>query len=101
MRVANFSYAPRVTAENVNESQDGRWESLTFDFLCPNCGRKHFAHEKGIFNRRMQRVGYGLSCGNVMVFMPWADKSEKVGQPMCVHEEVTTQPICVRELQTI
>lgn len=63
-----------VLAENVTVETTGKYGSalyVEFDFLCPNCGRRHWAREVSL--RRFNRVGWALSCGRVMVRMPWAE----------------------------
>jgi predicted RNA-binding Zn-ribbon protein involved in translation (DUF1610 family) len=61
-----------VLAENVKtepSSYEGQIE-VTFDFLCPNCGSRHWAKE--IARRLFSTFGGTLRCGQVVVRMPWA-----------------------------
>lgn len=61
-----------VLAEHVVVRRDPRrGVSVTFDFLCSNCGRRHFATEYDD-NPIVSVVGWALPCGWVSVRMPWA-----------------------------
>jgi hypothetical protein len=63
-----------VLAENVQirkDPQDDAAVEVMFDFLCPNCGKRHWATEfdsDPVFST----VGWLLKCGRVTVRMPWA-----------------------------
>jgi predicted RNA-binding Zn-ribbon protein involved in translation (DUF1610 family) len=60
-----------VLAENVIVKQSGTMSEITFDFLCPNCGRRHGAKEI-TSGRDFSVVNWLLKCGRVSVRMPWA-----------------------------
>jgi len=63
-----------VLAENISvvpePSLPGKW-NLEFDWLCPNCGERHWARELWC-SRLISYVNYGLDCGEVKVRFPWA-----------------------------
>ena len=62
-----------VLAENV-QVQTHRvpnYVSITFDFLCPHCGKRHWAEEID-GSHLFSIVGWRLRCGLVTVRMPWA-----------------------------
>ncbi len=50
---------------------------VTFDFLCPNCGRRHWATENDNIRGLFSMVGWSLKCGTVTVRMPWAKTAER------------------------
>lgn len=66
-----------VLAENITTSPYTAGSDLlyvTFDFICPNCGKRHWAKEGGIrpdFVRDLSSVGFQLSCGWVSIRFPW------------------------------
>lgn len=67
-----------VLAEHVKVDRTGDGNFLavevTFDFLCPNCGKRHWATELDN-NPVFSTVGWQLACGAVTVRMPWAATS--------------------------
>jgi len=60
-----------VLAENVIVQPTDTWTEVTFDFLCPNCGKRHWAKEFDT-NPVFSTVGWALRCGWVSIRMPWA-----------------------------
>lgn len=50
---------------------------VTFDFLCPNCGKRHWATEIDSNSSLFQTVGWTLPCGVVNVRMPWAQAAKR------------------------
>ena len=76
---ASIAYDPTedlrtaALAENV-VVEPSRFGSLkvTFDFLCPNCGKRHWASEYDGPDHLFSTVGWKLKCGWVGVRMPWA-----------------------------
>jgi hypothetical protein len=69
-----------VLAENVTIKKDEKFYclSISFDFLCPNCGKRHWAEEfdgpEGLFST----IFWALKCGGVNVRMPWARTPQRV-----------------------
>jgi len=67
-----------VLAENVEIVQvPGSFSppgylAVTFDFLCPNCGKRHWATEYDGGHLLFSTVAWRLKCGWVGVRMPWA-----------------------------
>jgi hypothetical protein len=63
-----------VLAENVTVTKDdvSSFIKVEFDFLCPKCGKRHWATEYDNGKRLFQSVGWQLKCGWVGVRMPWA-----------------------------
>jgi hypothetical protein len=63
-----------VLAEHVTIEKDEKYHcvAVTFDWLCRNCGQRHWATEfdspKGLFSC----VGIALKCGWSSIRMPWA-----------------------------
>jgi len=55
-----------VLAENLADAG----QKFSFDFLCPNCGQRHWAEE--IITERPTVMAWVLECGPVKVRMPWA-----------------------------
>jgi hypothetical protein len=67
-----------VLAENVQVSHPyQRLVEVTFDFLCPNCGHRHWATEIDSSSDLFQTVGWALECGVVNVRMPWVKIAER------------------------
>jgi hypothetical protein len=62
--------AENITKEYIDRKPYG-W-TIEFDFLCPNCGRRHWSRETVIAGI-IKHVEYELQCGLVKVRMPWAD----------------------------
>jgi hypothetical protein len=60
--------AEHVTTEETGEYGPALY--ITFDFLCPNCGRRHWARE--VAANMFDAVSWQLPCGLVEVRMPWA-----------------------------
>ena len=50
--------------------------NVEFDFLCPNCGKRHWAREIAC-SPILSSVGWALKCGWVSVRMPWALTPER------------------------
>src|SRR5207245_353936 len=67
-----------VLAESVEvkKSESGSLE-ITFDFLCPNCGKRHWANELRFTDRPLSFLSYQLACGRVKVRLPWAKTPER------------------------
>ena len=68
-----------VLAENIEIHQNkiGQEEfpgmvDITFDFLCRNCGKRHWATEIGC-RPAISVMGISLKCGWVSIRMPWAN----------------------------
>lgn len=62
-----------VLAENVTTADTGEYGPacyVTFDFLCPNCGCRHWVRE--VTASMFDAVSWQLPCGLVEVRMPWA-----------------------------
>jgi hypothetical protein len=61
-----------VLAENVTviKNDVSNFLRVEFDFLCPNCGKRHWATEYD-GGELFQTVGWTLTCGWVGVRMPW------------------------------
>ena len=67
-----------VLAENIAISRPRPdVAEVAFDFLCPNCGHRHWATEKDSSSNLFQTVGWTLPCGVVNVRMPWAQTVER------------------------
>jgi hypothetical protein len=67
-------YCKGVLAENIHvvpTPGSHRAVNIEFDFLCPNCGRRHWAREIGC-SPVISSVAWALRCGWVGVRMPWA-----------------------------
>jgi|SRR5580693_8628238 hypothetical protein len=69
-----------VLAENVEIRRDR--ESLdtvdvNFDFLCANCGKRHWGYEIDSLSSLFSTVGYQLKCGWVNIRMPWAETADR------------------------
>jgi hypothetical protein len=66
-----------VLAENITirKAQVQGFFEVSFDFLCPNCGRRHWATEFAI-KPLFSTVGWTLLCGVVNIRMPWAQTPE-------------------------
>lgn len=61
-----------ILAEHVEVHRDPRLGVVvSFDFLCGNCGKRHWATEYDE-NPVLSTVGFKLQCGWVSVRMPWA-----------------------------
>jgi hypothetical protein len=63
-----------VLAEHVEVRPTERFPEMadvTFDFLCTNCGKRHWATEIAC-SPVISVVGWKLACGWVSVRMPWA-----------------------------
>jgi hypothetical protein len=58
-------------AENIEISVRDEHADVTFDFICPNCGKRHWATESDTLNGLFSGVGWTLACGRVGVRMPW------------------------------
>lgn len=64
-----------VLAENIVEEPfvgTRAYMMTEFDFLCPNCGARHWARERMLYTR-LRFVTYELPCGTVQMRMPWAE----------------------------
>jgi hypothetical protein len=67
-----------VLAENVTVTRDvSGFMKVEFDFLCPNCGNRHWATEYDSHTKLFQSVGWTLKCGWVGVRMPWASTPDR------------------------
>lgn len=64
-----------VLAEHVSKKVEDDCFSVEFDFLCPNCGRRHWAKEESL--RLFSFLSLRLECGFVCVRMPWAQTPER------------------------
>lgn len=83
----NVDLKRAVLAENVKVGRldCGAFE-VVFDFLCPRCGKRHWAKEidgAPLFTT----VGWQLNCGWVSVRMPWTvtpdrDAKSVYGEPI-------------------
>ena len=72
-----------ILAENVEVCQTeigGKQfpglRDIKFDFLCGNCGHRHWAEEIAC-QSDFSVVGWSLACGRVMVRMPWAQTAPR------------------------
>jgi hypothetical protein len=66
----HYVLAENITKEYIERKPHG-W-TIEFDFLCPNCGKRHWARET-TYAGIVRHVAYELQCGLVKVRMPWAD----------------------------
>jgi hypothetical protein len=61
-----------VLAENVTIRKDeGLGGEIEFDWLCPNCGKRHWATELLVDPETFDGVSFHLHCGSVSIRMPW------------------------------
>jgi hypothetical protein len=67
-------YRKGILAENIHVVPTPGFPEMVnveFDFLCPNCGQRHWAREIAC-SHVLSSVGWALKCGWVSVRMPWA-----------------------------
>ncbi len=61
-----------VLAENITVTEGpGQALNIEFDFLCANCGRRHWSREIAC-RRLIQGMSVQLACGRVNLRFPWA-----------------------------
>jgi hypothetical protein len=80
-------YRKAALAENIHVVPTPGFPTMVnveFDFLCPNCGQRHWAREIAC-SPVLSSVCWALKCGRVAVRMPWAltparDKKSIYGQ---------------------
>ncbi len=67
-----------VLAENISVTQEPKYKTLDieFDFLCPNCGKRHWAREIACMDL-ISSVGFQLTCGWVSIRFPWAPQAPR------------------------
>jgi hypothetical protein len=68
-----------VLAENISIKlrDNGHSLDVKFDFLCPNCGKRHWVKEIDGPERLLSTVAWKLECGWVTVRMPWAETPDR------------------------
>jgi hypothetical protein len=69
-----------VLAENVEIRRDKTnldIVDVNFDFLCANCGNRHWGFEIDNLSGLFSTVGYQLKCGWVNIRMPWAETADR------------------------
>jgi len=64
-----------VLAENIEVEFEDKVTSVTFDWLCENCDKRHWAREL-VHDELVSGMGVALECGWSVVRFPWR-KSEK------------------------
>jgi hypothetical protein len=70
--------AKATLAENVEvHPRPHETVCVTFDFLCPNCYKRHWAEERDSVDRLFSTIWWKLKCGGVAVRMPWAATPER------------------------
>src|SRR5258708_6337687 len=62
--------------------------SVTFDFLCTNCGKRPWAEEID-GNPLFSTVGWQLRCGWVLVRMPWSQTPAREEKSVFAHFDWT------------
>jgi hypothetical protein len=67
-----------VLAENISVTQEPKYKTLDieFDFLCPNCGKRHWARETACMYL-FSCMGIQLACGWVSIRLPWAAQAPR------------------------
>ena len=62
-----------VLVENISVTQEPKYGTLDieFDFLCPNCGNRHWMTETACMDL-FSCMGIRLACGWVSLRFPWA-----------------------------
>jgi hypothetical protein len=67
-----------ILVANVTIKTEGLIREIEYDFLCPNCGRRHWARELTMSTRRpFNTVSHLLGCGCVIIRMPWSPTPER------------------------
>jgi hypothetical protein len=78
-------------AENIMLQQDEKCSDdtvvVTFDFLCPNCGKRHWAREIDSVTSLFSTVGWSLRCGWTAVRMPWAQTPKRDSESIYGHKK--------------
>lgn len=79
--------ANTVLAENISVvflGGDPPNIDIEFDWLCPNCGERHWALERQC-QRLISCIGFRLRCGEVRIRFPWTRTRPR--QPQSIYQK--------------
>lgn len=85
LKIANTVMAENISVVFVSSEDNLPPDiNIEFDWLCPNCGERHWALERQC-RRLIACIGFQLACGEVRIRFPWTRTRPR--QPQSIYQK--------------